>query len=212
MDTTKYKKILIDPIFTNNPIAIQMLGICSALAVTTSMKASLTMCIAVTFVAIASNVGVSLIRKIIPGSIRMIVQMTIIASMVILVDQLLQASEYTYATSKEITVFVSLIITNCIIMGRTEAFAMKNGVLDSAIDGLGNALGYSVVLLAVGFFRELIGAGTLFGYTILPLVKDGGWYPGNGLMVLSPGAFFLIGLFIWVLKTWRPELIEEEAH
>ncbi len=204
----KSKELILDPVFKNNPIAIQVLGICSALAVTTSMSTALTMAIAVTLVTIGSNVGVSMIRKITPGSIRMIVEMAIIASLVIVVDQFLKA--FAFEISKSLSVFVSLIITNCIVMGRAEAFAIKNNVWDSALDGLGNGLGYSVVLLAVGFVRELFGSGTLFGYMILRPVTDGGWYQANGLLVLSPGAFFLIGLFIWALRTWKPELQENE--
>ncbi|MGL4594193.1 MAG: NADH:ubiquinone reductase (Na(+)-transporting) subunit D [Thermoguttaceae bacterium] len=204
----KRSEILFDPIFKNNPIAIQVLGICSALAVTTSLSTSLTMCFAVIFVTVGSSVGVSLIRKIIPGSVRLIVEMAIIASLVIIVDQFLKA--FAFEISKSLSVFVSLIITNCIIMGRAEAFAIKNNVIDSAIDGIGNGLGYSVVLLSIGFVRELFGSGTLFGYSVLPLVTDGGWYPPNGLLVLSPGAFFLIGIFIWILRTAKPELQESE--
>lgn len=196
------------PLFTENPIALQVLGICSALAVTTSMTTTVTMCIAVTFVTVGSNVGVSLIRKFIPSSIRMIIEMAIIASLVIVVDQVLKA--YAFNISKSLSVFVGLIITNCIVMGRTEAFAIKNGVAASALDGLGNGLGYSIVLLVVGFIRELFGVGTLFGIVIFQTVADGGWYPGNGLLVLAPGAFFLIGFFIWILRTVRPELQETE--
>lgn len=204
----KNSELIFDPIFKNNPIAIQVLGICSALAVTTSMSTTLTMCIAVTLVTMGSNIGVSAIRKITPGSIRLIVEMAIIASLVIVVDQFLKA--FAFEISKSLSVFVSLIITNCIIMGRAEAFAIKNNVWHSALDGLGNGLGYSVVLLTVGFFRELLGSGTLFGYVILKPITDGGWYPGNGLLVLSPGAFFLIGFFIWALRTAKPELQETE--
>ena len=204
----KAKELVLDPVFKNNPIAIQVLGICSALAVTTSMSTTVTMCIAVTLVTMGSNIGVSAIRKITPGSIRMIVEMAIIASLVIVVDQFLKA--FAFEISKSLSVFVSLIITNCIVMGRAEAFAIKNNVWDSALDGLGNGLGYSVVLLSVGFVRELLGSGTLFGYVILKPVTDGGWYPGNGLLVLSPGAFFLIGFFIWILRTVKPELQETE--
>ncbi|MDR1957912.1 MAG: NADH:ubiquinone reductase (Na(+)-transporting) subunit D [Planctomycetaceae bacterium] len=197
-----------DPLVKTNPVALQVLGICSALAVTTSMSTTVTMCIAVTFVTVGSNIGISLIRKIIPSSIRMIIEMAIIASLVIVVDQILRA--YAPGISKSLSVFVGLIITNCIVMGRTEAFAIKNGVLASALDGLGNGLGYSIVLLCVGFIRELFGVGTLFGYTVFKSVNDGGWYPGNGLLVLAPGAFFLIGFFIWILRTVRPELQEKE--
>jgi Na+-transporting NADH:ubiquinone oxidoreductase subunit D len=206
--SAKLKKILFEPIFRNNPIAAQVLGICSALAVTTKLETTFIMCLAVLFVMVGSNVAVSVIRRLIPSSIRMIIEMTFIASLVILVDQFLKA--YFFSISKELSVFVGLIITNCIIMGRAEAFAIKNNVLESTLDGLGNGLGYSVVLLSVGFFRELVGTGKLFGVSILPLTTEGGWYPGNGLMVLSPGAFFLIGFFIWILKTAIPDMIEEE--
>ncbi|MDD3586767.1 MAG: NADH:ubiquinone reductase (Na(+)-transporting) subunit D [Thermoguttaceae bacterium] len=205
---SKLKKILLEPIFNNNPVVIQVLGICSALAVTTRLQTAVTMCLAVTFVTALSNVGVSLVRKIIPGSIRMIVEMTIIAALVIMVDQFIKA--FSYNLSKELSVFVGLIITNCIVMGRTEAFAIKNNVVESAIDGLGNGLGYSVLLLVVAFVRELFGFGTLFGYTVLSTVNQGGWYVPNGLLVLSPGAFFLIGFFIWGLKTWKSNLITDE--
>ena len=202
------KKVLLNPIMGENPITVQVLGVCSALAITTKMETALTMCFAVTFVLIFSNLAVSLIRNHIPASIRMIVEMTIIASLVIFVDQLLKA--YAFGISKQLSVFVGLIVTNCIIMGRTEAFALKNGPWLSVVDGLGNGLGYSFVLLAVAAVRELFGAGRLFGYTILPLVTDGGWYPANILMLLAPGAFFLIGLMIWIMRTLRPELVEEE--
>lgn len=202
------KKIFLDPIIRNNPVLVQVLGICSALAVTTKMQTAFTMCLAVIFVTTFSNIGVSLIRKIIPGSIRMIVEMTIIATMVILVDQLIKA--FSYNISKELSVFVGLIITNCIIMGRTEAFAIKNNPVESAMDGLGNGIGYSLLLIAVAFVRELFGFGTFFGITILKTVSEGGWYVPNGLLVLSPGAFFIIGFIIWGLKTWKKDLIEED--
>ena len=206
---TKAKDALLDPVFTNNPIAIQVLGICSALAVTTKLETSITMCLAVLFVLVFSNLAVSVIRSQIPSSIRMIVQMTIIASLVIIVDQFLKA--YAYDISKQLSVFVGLIITNCIIMGRAEAYAMQNPPGLSVLDGIGNALGYSVLLLFVGTIRELFGSGTLLGYPVLPLATEpGGWYPPNGLMLLSPSAFFLIGFFIWALKTWKKELVEEE--
>ena len=204
----KKKDILFQPIFDNNPIALQILGICSALAVTTQMTTTLTMCIALTVVLVFSNLFVSVIRSQIPSSIRIIVQMTIIASLVIVVDQFLRA--YAYDISRQLSVFVGLIITNCIVMGRAEAFAMKNPPGVSFIDGLGNALGYSVVLLAVGFARELLGSGSLFGIEIMPLITEGGWYYSNGLMLLPPSAFFLIGLFIWALRAWKPEQVEEE--
>ena len=205
---SKLKKILLEPIFNNNPVVIQVLGICSALAVTTRLQTAATMCLAVIFVTAFANVGVSLVRKIIPGSIRMIVEMTIIAALVIMVDQFIKA--FSYNLSKELSVFVGLIITNCIVMGRTEAFAIKNNVLESALDGLGNGLGYSVLLLVVAFVRELFGFGTLFGFTVFNTVNQGGWYVPNGLLVLSPGAFFLIGFFIWGLKTWKSNLITDE--
>lgn len=204
MATTR--EVLIDPIFNNNPIALQVLGICSALAVTVSMTTTLVMCAAVIFVVTASNFCVSLIRSQIPSSIRIIVQMTIIASLVIVVDQFLQA--YAYSISKQLSVFVGLIITNCIVMGRAEAFAMQNGPILSAIDGLGNALGYSVLLIAVALIREPLGSGTLLGYELVATTSEGGWYEPNGLMLLAPSAFFIIGLLIWALRAWKPEQIE----
>jgi Na+-transporting NADH:ubiquinone oxidoreductase subunit D len=205
----KARQVLFDPILNNNPIALQVLGICSALAVTTKLETTVTMCLAVAFVTVLSNVSISLIRNYIPSSIRMIVQMTIIASLVIVVDQFLKA--YAYGISKQLSVFVGLIITNCIIMGRAEGYAMKNGVWHSFLDGLGNAAGYSVILLAVGVVRELFGSGKLFGMVVLPLdTVEGGWYPANGLLLLSPSAFFLIGFFIWALRTWKPDQVEEE--
>lgn len=205
----KAREALFDPIFNNNPIALQVLGICSALAVTTKLETTFTMCLAVTFVIIFSNLSVALIRNHIPTSIRMIVQMTIIASLVIIVDQFLKA--YAYEISRQLSVFVGLIITNCIIMGRAEAYSMKNPVGLSVLDGIGNGLGYSLILLTVGTIRELFGSGKLFGQEILPLTTDGGWYPANGLLLLSPSAFFLIGFFIWALRTWKKEQIEEES-
>ena len=200
------KDLIMDPVFNNNPIALQILGICSALAVTTKLSTSVTMSIAVIVVTACSSAAVALIRDRIPSSIRIIVQMTIIASLVILVDQVLKA--FAFQLSKELSVFVGLIITNCIVMGRAEGFAMKNTVSDSFWDGLGNGLGYSLILLVVGFFRELFGSGKLFGQIILPLKADGGWYEPNGLMLLSPSAFFIIGFFIWALRTWKPDQIE----
>ena len=201
------KETLTSPIFKNNPIALQILGVCSALAVTSSLQVTLVMCIALTTVTAFSNLGVSLIRKHVPGSIRIIVQMIIIASLVIVVDQVLKA--YAYGISKQLSVFVGLIITNCIVMGRAEAFAMKNPPLPSFIDGIGNGLGYSVVLIAVAVVRELFGAGKLLGIEILPLVTDGGWYNPNGLLLLPPSAFFLIGMFIWVLRSFQKDQVEE---
>ncbi len=201
----KNKEIILDPLFNNNPIAVQVLGICSALAVTTKLETSIVMSIAVIAVMMGSNVAVALIRKFIPPSIRIIVQLTIIASLVIVTNQILKA--FVYDISKQLSVFVGLIITNCIVMGRAEAFAMQNGAKASMADALGNGFGYSLVLLLVGFFRELFGSGKLMGLTILPLVNEGGWYQPNGLMVLAPGAFFLIGIFIWILRWRKPELV-----
>ena len=202
------KKILLDPLFDNNPIALQVLGICSALAITTKLETVIVMAIAVTFVLGLSNASVSVIRNHIPDSIRIIVQMTIIASLVILVDQILQA--YVYHISKQLTIFVGLIITNCIVMGRAEAFAMKEPVALSFLDGIGNGIGYSVILIVVGVFRELLGSGRLMGYVILPLSTEGGWYVSNGLMLLPPSAFFIIGFFIWILRSWKKDQIEED--
>jgi len=205
---SRQKEVLTGPIFNNNPIALQILGICSALAVTTKMETALVMSIAVTLVTACSNAAVASIRLQIPGSIRIIVQMTIIASLVILVDQFLKA--FAFGISKQLSVFVGLIITNCIVMGRAEAFAMQNKPLPSFMDGIGNGLGYSVLLLVLGFIRELFGAGSLFGVQVLPSVADGGWYQTNGLLLLPPSAFFLIGFFIWAVRAWKPEQVEED--
>jgi len=204
------REALIDPLFNNNPIALQVLGICSALAVTTKMSTALVMCAAVTAVTALSNLSISSIRNRIPGSIRIIVQLTIIASLVIITDQVLQA--FVYTTAKELSVFVGLIITNCIVMGRAEAFAMQNPPKLSFVDGIANGLGYSIVLMSVAFCRELLGSGSIFGFTILQPVNQGGWYVPNGLMLLAPAAFFLIGCFIWAVRSWKPEQIEEEFH
>ena len=184
---SKIKDTLVEPIVANNPIALQMLGICSALAVTSSLF-------------------VSIIRNHIPSSIRIIVQMTIIASLVIVVDQVLKA--VAYDISKQLSVFVGLIITNCIVMGRAEAFAMKNPPMASFYDGIGNGLGYSMVLMLVGFFRELFGAGKLWGYEVFALTTDGGWYVANGMMLMPPSAFFLIGLLIWVIRIRDKKQVE----
>jgi Na+-transporting NADH:ubiquinone oxidoreductase subunit D len=191
----------------NNPVTLQVLGICSALAVTTSLLPALLMCIAMISVATLANGTISSIRRFIPNNIRIIVQMTIIASFVILVDQILRA--YAFEVSKQLSVFVGLIITNCIILGRAEAFAMKNSPGMSMLDGLGNGLGYSLILIIVATFRELFGAGTLLGHKILPLVSDGGWYHANGLMLLPPSAFFIIGLLIWAIRSWKPKQVEK---
>ncbi|MAX65516.1 MAG: NADH:ubiquinone reductase (Na(+)-transporting) subunit D [Bacteriovoracaceae bacterium] len=201
------KKLVVEPIISNNPIALQILGICSALAVTVQLKNVFVMCAAVTMVIAFANLGVSLIRNHVPSSIRIIVQMTIIASLVIIAEQFLKA--YVYDQWKTMAVYVGLIITNCIVMGRTEAFGMKNGPVESFFDGIGNGLGYSFILIVVGFFRELFGSGKLLGFTIFDLTKDGGWYQANGLMLLPPSAFFIIGLIIWAIRTKDPSQIEE---
>ena len=204
------RKILLEPVVDNNPVMLQVLGICSALAVTTSMLPALLMCIAMTSVAALSGAAISTIRSRIPNNIRIIVQITIIASFVIVVDQLLKA--YAFETSKQLSVFVGLIITNCIILGRAEAFAMSNSPGLSFLDGIGNGLGYSAVLLVVAFLRELFGAGSLFGSQILPLTANGGWYEANGLMLLPPSAFFIIGLLIWAVRTARPKQVEKPEY
>lgn len=209
-ESQSYKELLLGPIFLNNPIGLQILGICSALAVTSSLSVALVMSIALTSVTAFSNLLVSLVRNQIPNSIRIIVQMTIIASLVIVVDQILQA--YAFETSKKLSVFVGLIITNCIVMGRAEAFAMKNGPVSSFVDGIGNGLGYSVVLILVGTIRELLGSGTLLGFEILPLITNGGWYVSNGLLLLPPSSFFIIGLLIWALREWKTEQVEETEY
>ncbi|MCH9785042.1 MAG: NADH:ubiquinone reductase (Na(+)-transporting) subunit D [Gammaproteobacteria bacterium] len=200
------KEILFGPLFSNNPIGLQILGICSALAVTTKMSVAIVMCIALTVVTAFSNLFISMIRNRIPSSIRIIVQMTIIASLVIVVDQVLGA--VAYDISKQLSVFVGLIITNCIVMGRAEAFAMQNPPGLSFLDGIGNGLGYSVVLMSVAAIRELFGSGSMFGIEILPLVSQGGWYTPMGMMLLPPSAFFIIGLLIWALRVWRKEQVE----
>ncbi len=207
MSQPTIKQVLLDPIFNNNPIGLQILGICSALAVTSNLKTALVMSIALTLVTAFSNMFISMIRKQIPSSIRMIVQMVIIASLVIVVDQVLKA--FAYSLSKQLSVFVGLIITNCIVMGRAEAFAMSNPPVISFFDGIGNGLGYSAMLIVLGIVRELFGAGKLMGYTILPVVNDGGWYLPNGMLLLPPSAFFLIGLIIWGLRMWKKEQVEK---
>lgn len=199
-----------DPVIDNNPITLQVLGICSALAVTTSLLPALLMCIALTSVAALSNAAISSIRTRIPNNIRIIVQMTIIASLVIVTDQVLRA--FAFETSKQLSVFVGLIITNCIILGRAEAFAMQNSAGLSFLDGLGNGLGYSTILIIVATLRELLGAGSLFGNSILPLASDGGWYQANGMMLLPPSAFFIIGLLIWLIRSWKTEQVEHPDY
>ena len=200
------KKSIMAPVLDNNPIALQVLGVCSALAVTTKLETAFVMTLAVTFVTALSNFSVSLIRNHIPNSVRIIVQMAIIATLVLVVDQVLKA--YLYDNSTQLSVFVGLIITNCIVMGRAEAFAMKSAPVPSLIDGIGNGLGYGFVLITVGFFRELFGSGKLFGMEVLPLVSNGGWYQPNGLMLLAPSAFFLIGFLIWAIRILKPEQVE----
>ncbi len=209
MSQPTVKEVLLNPIFNNNPIGLQILGICSALAVTSNLNTALVMSVALTLVVAFSNLFISMIRSQIPNSIRMIVQMVIIASLVILVDQVLKA--YAFSLSKQLSVFVGLIITNCIVMGRAEAFAMQNPPLLSFFDGIGNGLGYSAMLIALGIVRELFGAGKLMGYTIIPVVNDGGWYQPNGLLLLPPSAFFLIGLFIWGIRSWKKDQVEKPA-
>jgi Na+-transporting NADH:ubiquinone oxidoreductase subunit D len=203
---SKTKEVLLNPIFNDNPIALQILGICSALAITGSLYPTLIMCVALTVVVSFSSLLVSLIRKHVPNNIRIIVQMTIIATLVMLVDELLQA--FDYETSRTLSVFVGLIITNCIVMGRAEAFAMQNGPWLSFVDGLGNGLGYSVILIFLAVIKELLGAGTLLGFEILPLVQNDGWYVGNNFLLMAPSSFFIIGLFIWALRAWKPDQVE----
>ncbi len=203
----RQRAILLDPVLLNNPIGVQVLGICSALAVTTSVAKALVMSAGVILVTMLSNLAVSLVRNHTPSSIRIIVQLSIIATLVIVFDQVLKAT--LYELSLELSVFVGLIITNCIVLGRAEGFAMSNPPWESALDGLGNGLGYSVVLVLVGILRELLGAGKVLGFTILPQVKDGGWYEPNGLMLLAPSALFIIGLLVWALRTWKPQLQEK---
>ncbi len=201
------KKVLVTPLVNDNPITLQVLGICSALAVTSQMSTSLIMALALTLVTACSSAAISAIRNHIPSSIRIIVQMTIIASLVIVVDQILKA--FAYDVSKQLSVFVGLIITNCIVMGRAEGYAMKNPPLESFMDGIGNGLGYSLILVIVAFFREILGSGKLLGIEVFKLVKDGGWYDPNGLMLLPPSAFFIIGLIIWGMRQWKPSQAEK---
>ncbi|VXC23233.1 Na(+)-translocating NADH-quinone reductase subunit D [Pseudomonas sp. 9AZ] len=209
MSQPTIKEVLLNPIFNNNPIGLQILGICSALAVTSNLKTALVMSIALTLVTGFSNLFISMIRSQIPTSIRMIVQMVIIASLVIVVDQVLKA--FAFSLSKQLSVFVGLIITNCIVMGRAEAFAMQNPPVLSFFDGIGNGLGYSAMLIVLGIVRELFGAGKLMGYEIIPVINDGGWYQPNGMLLLPPSAFFLIGLFIWALRSWKKDQLEKPS-
>ena len=209
MSQPTIKEVLLNPIFNNNPIGLQILGICSALAVTSNLKTALVMSIALTLVTGFSNLFISMIRSQIPSSIRMIVQMVIIASLVIVVDQVLKA--YAFSLSKQLSVFIGLIITNCIVMGRAEAFAMQNPPVLSFFDGIGNGLGYSAMLIALGIVRELFGAGKLLGFEILPVINDGGWDQPNGMLLLPPSAFFLIGLFIWAIRSWKKDQVEKPS-
>ncbi|WP_348758130.1 NADH:ubiquinone reductase (Na(+)-transporting) subunit D [Candidatus Methylocalor cossyra] len=205
--TAEHKKVLVEPLVDNNPITLQVLGICSALAVTSQLSTALIMSLALTSVTACSSAGIAFIRNHVPSSIRIIAQMVIIASLVIVVDQILKA--FAYEISKQLSVFVGLIITNCIVMGRAEAYAMKNPPWESFLDGIGNGLGYSLILISVAVVRELFGSGKLLGIEVLPLLKDGGWYVPNGLLLLPPSAFFLIGLLIWAVRTWKPQQVEK---
>ena len=207
---TATTRLLTEPILDNNPITLQILGICSALAVTTKLAPAITMSLALTVVLVGASVLISLIRRHMPSSIRIIIQMTIVASLVIVVDQVLQA--FAYELSKQLSVFVGLIITNCIVLGRAEAFASKNPPWPSVLDALGHGLGYSLILITVAAIRELLGAGTLLGVEVLPLIEDGGWYQPNGLMLLAPGAFFIIGLMIWLIRSLRPQQVEKPEY
>ncbi len=204
------RRILLDPVLNNNPVALQILGICPTLAVTTSLATASMMALALTTVLAFSNVFISAIRRHVPTNIRIIVYMTIIASLVIVVDQLLKA--YAYDLSKQLSVFVGLIITNCIVLGRAEAFASKNPVFPSFLDGIGHGLGFSVILITVGSLRELLGTGKLLGHQLLPLAREGGWYEPNGLMLLAPAAFVIIGLLIWVIRSWKTEQVEKPQY
>jgi Na+-transporting NADH:ubiquinone oxidoreductase subunit D len=207
---TATTRLLTEPILDNNPITLQILGICSALAVTTKLAPAITMSLALTVVLVGASVLISLIRRHMPSSIRIIVQMTIVASLVIVVDQVLQA--FAYELSKQLSVFVGLIITNCIVLGRAEAFASKNPPWPSFLDALGHGLGYSLILITVAAIRELLGSGTLLGVEVLPLIEDGGWYQPNGLMLLAPSAFFIIGLMIWAIRSLLPQQVEKPEY
>ncbi len=206
--TKKERAVLLDPLFNNNPILLQVLGICSALAVTTKLDKAIVMAVSLTFVTGLACLAVSIIRNYVPSSVRIIIQLTIIASLVIIADQILKA--FVPTISKELSVFVGLIITNCIVMGRAEAFALQNPPFASFIDGIGNGLGYSMILLGLGFCRELFGSGKVLGYSVLPLVTEGGWYTPNGLLLMAPSALILTGLFVWMLREWKPEQVEKE--
>ena len=207
------KETFLTPIIANNPVMIQVLGICSSLAVTSSMKTAFVMGLSVIFVCSIANLAISTVRSLIPNSVRIFAQMTVIASLVILVDQVLKA--FAYDLSKQLSVYVGLIITNCIVMGRTEGFALKSKPLASFLDGLGNGLGYMLVLCVVASIREIFGSGSWFGMTVFETVNNGGWYVPCGLLVMPPCAFFLVGLLIWVVKTFRKDLqepLEYDTH
>ena len=208
--TNKVKDVFIRPLINNNPITLQILGICSALAVTTSLLPTILMCLALTSVLILANVSISMMRHIIPNNIRIIIQITIIASLVIIVDQVLKA--YAYETSKQLSVFVGLIITNCIVLAHTEGFAMNNSVGISFLDGLGTGLGYSIILITVATVRELFGSGSLLGVPILPLATEGGWYYPNGIMLVAPSGFFIIVLLIWLIRSLKSAQIERHEY
>ncbi|MCR6651144.1 MAG: NADH:ubiquinone reductase (Na(+)-transporting) subunit D [Cellvibrionaceae bacterium] len=208
--SAKTKDLLVKPIFDNNPVILQILGICSALAVTSSVKFSLVMAIGLTLVSGFSNFFVSLVRAYLPNSVRIIAQMIIISSLVIVVDQILKA--VAYDISKQLSVFVGLIITNCIVMGRTEAFALKNPPVPSFLDGIGHGLGYSALLIVVATIREIFGAGKWFGISVLPTTAEGGFYVPNGLLLLPPSAFFIIGLIIWALRSWKKNQVEKADY
>ncbi len=203
------KELLTKPILENNPVILQILGICSALAVTSSVKFSLVMAIGLTLVTAFSSFFVSMVRNYLPGSVRIIAQMIIISALVIVVDQILKA--VAYDISKQLSVFVGLIITNCIVMGRTEAFALKNPPVPSFLDGFGHGLGYSALLIVIATFREIFGAGKWFGMQVLPVATDGGWYVPNGLLLLPPSAFFVIGMIIWAMRSWKKNQVEKES-
>lgn len=210
--TKKDANLILDPLADNNPITIQVLGICSALAITAELQASIVMAVSVIFVMGLGNVVISLLRNVIPSKIRIIAQLIVVATLVIVVDQVLKA--FAYELSKTLSVFVGLIITNCIIMGRFEAFALGNGVWRSFLDGIGNALGYGVILIIIGFFRELLGSGTLFGIPVLgdPIAKTGLYatgYENNGFMIIPPAALIVVGIIIWVQRSRNPALVED---
>ena len=202
-----YRQTFIEPLVKENPVTLHVLGICSALAITNSLTSSLIMSVALTTVLVISNMAISLVRQHLPSSVRLIVQITIIASAVTVIDQFLQA--YLPDAARTLSVYISLLVTNCIVLGRAEACAMKSGVGVSILDALGNGLGYSLVLIIVATIRELLGNGTLMGYRILPLAHEGGWFQENALFLLAPSAFFIIGFLIWAIRTWKPEQKEK---